>query len=192
MIRHSNRATQKLFTVAEIEIRDRLVACLTKKLEQHGSDLASTKNTLSRRKITYNVWHTSIDKKGHVVQYLVKPPGSSEQAALLLVLLTMLQFDETIEEGKQKVSWWGDIIPTCLTGPEALSPAPLRSSLTGEPSLPTSAVVTISSMSSIKEDRTSILMHTSALSKCITCDEHHNYLGLKVTSSLHMNQMTMK
>eukprot|EP00804_Cyclotella_cryptica_P005886 CCRYP_000165-RB/>CCRYP_000165-RB protein AED:0.48 eAED:0.48 QI:0/-1/0/1/-1/0/1/0/102 len=87
--------------------------------------------------------------KSIVVQYLAKPPGSSERAALLPVLATLLQFDESdykaIEEGKQKVSWWGDIIPTYITGPDAPSPAPLRSSLDLQP---TSAEVAISSTSS--------------------------------------------
>jgi hypothetical protein len=87
-----------------------------------------------------------------VVQYLAKPPGSSERAALLPVLATLLQFDQSdykaIEEGKQKVSWWGDIIPTYITGPEAPMPPPPRSTLPAQPILSTSAEVTISSVPS--------------------------------------------
>merc|ERR1712071_668949 len=66
--------------------------------------------------------------KSIVVQYLAKPPGSSERTALLPVLATLLQFDAedytAIESGKDKVSWWGDIIPTLISGPEALPPPP--------------------------------------------------------------------
>eukprot|EP00804_Cyclotella_cryptica_P005885 CCRYP_000165-RA/>CCRYP_000165-RA protein AED:0.39 eAED:0.39 QI:0/-1/0/1/-1/0/1/0/472 len=150
----SNRETA---AVAEIEIRDRLVARLTKKLEQYDGDLASAEisivqaedhvESLARvhRREGVNMDYL----KSIVVQYLAKPPGSSERAALLPVLATLLQFDESdykaIEEGKQKVSWWGDIIPTYITGPDAPSPAPLRSSLDLQP---TSAEVAISSTSS--------------------------------------------
>ncbi|EJK56601.1 hypothetical protein THAOC_23478 [Thalassiosira oceanica] len=59
--------------------------------------------------------------KSIVVQYLAKPPGSSERTALLPVLATLLQFDaddyRAIEEGKQKVDWWGMVLPTYITSP---------------------------------------------------------------------------
>jgi hypothetical protein len=51
--------------------------------------------------------------KSIVVQYLSKPPGTSERAALLPVLATLLQFDgndyKQIEDGKSKLSWWGTV-----------------------------------------------------------------------------------
>merc|ERR1712071_454755 len=70
--------------------------------------------------------------KSIVVQYLAKPPGSSERTALLPVLATLLQFDaedyKAIDEGKDKVSWWGDIIPTYISGPSE-EPVPSASSI---------------------------------------------------------------
>ena len=63
--------------------------------------------------------------KSIIVQYLSKPPGSTERGALLPVLATLLQFDDndykTIEEGKNKLSWWGTVAPIFI---EAPSPAP--------------------------------------------------------------------
>merc|ERR1711862_789671 len=59
--------------------------------------------------------------KSIIVQYLSKPPGSSERASLLPVIATLLQFDgrdyKAIEEGAQKVSWWGQIVPTVINAP---------------------------------------------------------------------------
>jgi hypothetical protein len=65
--------------------------------------------------------------KGIIVQYLSKPPGSTERGALLPVLATLLQFDDndykTIEKGKDKLSWWGTVAPIFI---EAPAPAPSR------------------------------------------------------------------
>jgi hypothetical protein len=56
--------------------------------------------------------------KSIVVQFLSLPPGTSERAALLPVLATLLQFDakdyRMIEEGKSKVSWWGTVEPKTI------------------------------------------------------------------------------
>ena len=56
--------------------------------------------------------------KSIVVQFLSKAPGTSERAALLPVLATLLQFDandyQMIEEGKSKVSWWGTVEPKTI------------------------------------------------------------------------------
>jgi GRIP domain len=95
--------------------------------------------------------------KGVVVQYLSKPPGTSERARLLPVLATLLQvrfrailiswhrlhttcsyvcgclaqFDSEdyrmIEEGKKKLSWWGTVEPI-LIGQSAPTPTPATSS----------------------------------------------------------------
>ena len=85
--------------------------------------------------------------KSIVVQYLAKPPGSSERSALLPVLATLLQFDsndyKAIEEGKDKVSWWGEILPTIITGPTSVVQMP---STQAAALLPTSAEVTVSRM----------------------------------------------
>ena len=67
--------------------------------------------------------------KSVVVEYLAKPPGSSERSALLPVLATLLQFEPedyvAIEQGKNKVSWFGEILPTIISGPEAPKPSTL-------------------------------------------------------------------
>jgi hypothetical protein len=56
-----------------------------------------------------------------------KPPGSSEREALLPVLATLLQFDshdyETIEDGKNKLSWWGGVSPILIAPPPTPKPA---------------------------------------------------------------------
>eukprot|EP00985_Skeletonema_marinoi_P011533 scaffold5487_cov153-Skeletonema_marinoi.AAC.16 len=68
-----------------------------------------------------------------VVQYLVKPPGSSERTALLPVLATLLQFDsnEPLRKGStscHKVSWSGlaDEHPAPMLPPssQTIPPAP--------------------------------------------------------------------
>jgi len=144
----SNRETA---AVAEIEIRENLIAQLTEKLEKYDGDLATAEidvvkaedrvESLARvhRREGVNMDYL----KSIVVQYLAKPPGSSERTALLPVLATLLQFDESdykaIEKGKQQVSWWGDIIPTYIGGNTEV---PIPAS---RPPQPASAEVTISS-----------------------------------------------
>jgi hypothetical protein len=152
---------------AEIEIRERLIANLTAKLEKYDGDLANAEinvvkaedqvESLARvhRREGVNMDYL----KSIVVQYLAKPPGSSERTALLPVLATLLQFDESdykaIEEGKQKVSWWGDVIPTFISGPEAPAPAP-RPSLPTQQYAPLSAEVTISTPAQNPSKKTSL------------------------------------
>jgi len=150
----SNRETA---AVAEIEIRDRLVARLTEKLEQRDGDLASAElivekaegevEALSRVHRRENVNMDYL--KSIIVQYLSKPPGSSERTALLPVLATLLQFDEgdykAIEEGKTKVGWWGEIIPTYIYRPEDSTPSTsTHTTPQTAPLLSTSAEVKIS------------------------------------------------
>lgn len=134
-----------------------MIEQLSRKLEEGDGDLASAEITVVRaedqveqlarvhRREGVNMDYL----KSIVVQYLAKPPGSSERAALLPVLATLLQFDaedyKAIEEGKEKVSWWGDIIPTYITGPSVEPPAPLSiPPQQAAPLLPTSAEVTVS------------------------------------------------
>lgn len=125
----ANQSNRETAAVSEIEIRDKLIERLTYKLEEGDGDLASAELTVEKtedqvealarihRREGVNMDYL----KGIVVQYLAKPPGSSERSALLPVLATLLQFDaedyKAIDEGKQKVSWWGDIIPTYINGP---------------------------------------------------------------------------
>jgi len=118
---------------AEIEIRDKVVERLTEKLVAKDGDLASAEYQVNqidsqvaelcrvRRREDVNLDYL----KSIIVQYLSKPPGSTERGALLPVLATLLQFDDndykTIEEGKNKLSWWGTVAPIFI---EAPSPAP--------------------------------------------------------------------
>ena len=132
----SNRETA---AVAEIEFRDKLIAQLTKKLEQFDGDLATAEIEVVEKgdqveSLARVHRREGVDMdylKNTVVQYLAKPPGSSERTQLLPVLATLLQFDEndykSIEQGKQKVSWWGEIIPTYIGGSEVPAPAPIPS-----------------------------------------------------------------
>jgi chromosome segregation ATPase len=84
---------------AEIEIRDKLVERLTEALLDRDSELASAEHIVQRvegqveelcrvrRREDVNLDYL----KSIVVQFLSKPPGSSERAALLPVLATLLQ-----------------------------------------------------------------------------------------------------
>ena len=125
----AQQSNRESVAVSEIEVRDKMVDKLTEKPEVQDVDLA---------KAEYNVKHyenqveelcrirrcedVNLDNlKGIVVQYLSKPPGSSEREALLPVLATLLQFDsndyKTIEDGKNKLSWWGGVSPILITPP---------------------------------------------------------------------------
>jgi len=151
----SNRETA---ATAEIEVRDRLIERLTAKLEAGDGDLASAEIAVQKKEEqvedlarVHRREGVNMDYlKSIVVQYLAKPPGSSERTALLPVLATLLQFDsndyKAIEEGKQKISFWGDIIPTYISGPADEFPAVpmLPPSSQTVPTAPTSAEVTVS------------------------------------------------
>jgi len=150
----SNRETA---ATAEIEVRDRLIERLTAKLEAGDGDLASAEIAVQKKEEqvedlarVHRREGVNMDYlKSIVVQYLAKPPGSSERTALLPVLATLLQFDsndyKAIEEGKHKLSWWGEIIPTYISGPADENPAPmLPPSRQTIPPAPTSAEVTVS------------------------------------------------
>jgi DNA repair exonuclease SbcCD ATPase subunit len=87
----------------EIEIRDKQVQRLTEALLDRDGDLASAEYTVHhvegqveelcrvRRREDVNLDYL----KGIVVQFLSKPPGSSERTALLPVLATLLQVRTT-------------------------------------------------------------------------------------------------
>jgi len=115
---------------AEIELRDQMMQRFAQVLCERDGQLATAEYNVERvegkveelgrvkRREDVNIDYL----KSIIVQYLSKPPGSSERAALLPVLATLLQFDENdykaIEQGKQKVSWlWGQISPTVISNP---------------------------------------------------------------------------
>ena len=117
----------------EIEVRDSALERLKKALLERDWDLASAENTVHeveaqveelgrvKRREDVNMDYL----KSIVVQYLSKPPGTSERAALLPVLATLLQFDANdyrlIEEGKKSLTWFGGIEPKVIGGGSAAS-----------------------------------------------------------------------
>jgi GRIP domain len=117
----------------EIEVRDNALERLKKALLERDWDLASAENTVHeveaqveelgrvKRREDVNMDYL----KSIVVQYLSKPPGTSERAALLPVLATLLQFDANdyrlIEEGKKSLTWFGSIEPKVIGGGAAAS-----------------------------------------------------------------------
>jgi hypothetical protein len=131
--KQSNRESQQF---SEIEIRDKMIDRMKEKLLDRDGKLASVENHVQevegqveelyrvRRREDVNIDYL----KSTVVKYLSLPPGSSERAGLLPVLATLLQFDQndyrTIEEGKNKLSWWGNVAPTLIAAPATSKPTP--------------------------------------------------------------------
>lgn len=145
----SNRESQQ---VSEIELRDNIIERLKEALLERDGDLASAEK--HAREIEGQIEElcriqrredVNLDYlKSIVVKYLSFPSGSTERAGLLRVLATLLQFDEkdykTIEEGKNKVSWWGgSVIPTMIAPSPKSGPATTGSA---EVSVSTSSVST--------------------------------------------------
>jgi hypothetical protein len=131
--KQSNRESHQL---SEIEMRDSIIERMTEALLDRDGDLATAENQVQavegqveelcrvRRREDVNLDYL----KSIVVQYLSLPPGSSERARLLPVLATLLQFDDSdykiIEEGKNKISWWGSIAPTNIGPPASITVSP--------------------------------------------------------------------
>ena len=142
----SNRETAQSEAV---KARDRAIDRLKQKLTDQDGALAVAEKKLQekdeqieelgriRRREDVNIDYL----KSIVVQFLSKPPGTSERSALLPVIATLLQFNDTdyqtIEEGKSKVSWWGTTEPVEIGGSAASSSSDyfgdLTSYLTGAP-----------------------------------------------------------
>ncbi|KAL3910690.1 MAG: hypothetical protein SGARI_001997 [Bacillariaceae sp.] len=109
-----------------VDARDKAIASLNHTLSERDGDLADAEKKIReaesqveelnriRRREDVNIDYL----KSIVVQFLSKAPGTSERAALLPVLATLLQFDgndyQMIEEGKSKVSWWGTVEPKTI------------------------------------------------------------------------------
>ena len=95
----AKQSNRESIAQSEIEIRDKQVQRLTEALLGRDGDLASAEYTVHhvegqveelcrvRRREDVNLDYL----KSIIVQYLSKPPGSSERAALLPVLATLLQ-----------------------------------------------------------------------------------------------------
>jgi len=123
--------------IVEIEIRDKLMDKMKDALVDRDGDLATAEyqckqqeDQVAELSRVHRREDVNLDYlKSTVVQYLSKPPGSSERAALLPVLATLLQFNEKdyalIEEGKKKLSWWGSILPVDISA-NAPKPTPMR------------------------------------------------------------------
>eukprot|EP00536_Pseudo-nitzschia_multiseries_P011212 jgi/Psemu1/308002/fgenesh1_kg.371_\ len=119
----SNRDTAK---VMDIEVRDKALFRLNQALTERDGALASAEKKIEevedqvaelgriQRREDVNMDYL----KSIVVQFLSKAPGTSERAALLPVLATLLQFDDNdysmIEQGKSKISWWGGVEPVAI------------------------------------------------------------------------------
>ena len=143
---------------SEISIRNLMVENLATKLQENDSDLATAeyaKKKAERQVEDLCRIHRREDinldyLKGTVVQFLSKPPASSERGALLPVIATLLQFDaedyKLIEEGKTKVSWFGSVLPTIISAPLAQHGPGIQSNVgnQGAPLLSGSAEVTVS------------------------------------------------
>ncbi len=134
----SNRESAQL---SEIEVRDNAIERLKVALLDRDGDLASAEKTVQeveaqveelgrvKRREDVNMDYL----KSIVVQFLSKPPGTSERTALLPVLATLLQFDandyKMIEEGKKSMSWWGGVEPKVIGGASSSSSAGFTSAL---------------------------------------------------------------
>jgi hypothetical protein len=138
-----------------------MVQKLTERLQGHDDELASAE--LARKQAEKQVEElcrihrredVNLDYlKGIVVQFLSKPPGSSERESLLPVLATLLQFDaqdyKTIEAGKTNTSWLGYVMPKIISAP---TPAPVPTATIGGS---TSSEITVSSPPPRNNDRKS-------------------------------------
>lgn len=154
---------------SEIDIRNQMVENLTDKLQKNDDELATAEYT--KRQVEKQVEelariHRREDinldyLKGTIVQFLSKPPGSSERGALLPVIATLLQFDsedyKLIEAGKTKVSWFGSVLPTIISAPLSANDTAVAANGNHQiaPLLSGSAEVTISSPSPQTTSRTS-------------------------------------
>ena len=135
----AQQSNRESVATAEIDARNQMVERLTEKLVTHDDELATAE--YSKKEVEKQVEElcrihrredVNLDYlKGTIVQYLSKPPGSSERNALLPVIATLLQFDsedyKLIEQGKQKVSWFGSVLPTIINAPMSESAPPSMS-----------------------------------------------------------------
>jgi len=126
----AKQSSRESVAASEIEMRDQIMQRMIEEMSNCDGALASVEHNAQQvesqvaelcrvqRREDVNLDYL----KSLIVQYLSKPPGSSERAALLPVIATLLQFDSNdyraIEEGKQKVSWmWGQVLPTAIAAP---------------------------------------------------------------------------
>lgn len=148
----AKQSNRESYQVSEIEVRDSIIERLKEALLDRDGDLASAEKHAHevesqieelfriRRREDVNIDYL----KSIVVQYLSLPPGSTERAGLLPVLATLLQFDDidyrTIEEGKNKVSWWnGSVVPKLINAPSSSGAVRLAPTGSAEVSVSTSS-----------------------------------------------------
>ncbi len=170
----AKQSSRESYQVSEIEVRDSIIDRLKEALLERDGDLASAEKHAHeverqieelfriRRREDVNIDYL----KSIVVQYLSLPPGSTERAGLLPVLATLLQFDEgdyrIIEEGKNKVSWWGSsVVPKLINAPTTASARSVVATNgarpnTTRPAVSGSAEVSISSTASIPVSKTNV------------------------------------
>jgi chromosome segregation ATPase len=168
----AQQSNQESLVTSEINIRNQMVERLAEKLQRHDDELASTEyanKQIEREVEELSRIHRREDVnldylKSTIVQFLSKPPGSSERVALLPVIATLLQFDsddyKLIEQGKAKVSWFGSVLPTVITSPGTQGSEIARSTfgVQSSPLLPqsvSSAEVTIAEHPKKRVSRTS-------------------------------------
>ena len=129
--KQSNRESM---LASEIEARNKTIDQLQAALITRDDELAATEAAKEkaeseveelcrlRRREDVNVDYL----KSIIVQYLSLPSGSTERAGLLPVIATLLQFNpqdyRRIEDGKNKISWWGSIAPTLISAPSSAAP----------------------------------------------------------------------
>jgi chromosome segregation ATPase len=128
----AKQSNRESYQTGEIEVRDSIIDRLKAALLERDGDLASAEKHAYeverqieelfriRRREDVNIDYL----KSIVVQFLSLPPGSTERAGLLPVLATLLQFDDgdykIIEEGKNRVNWWGSsVVPKMISPPAA-------------------------------------------------------------------------
>jgi chromosome segregation ATPase len=129
---------------SDVVARDRTIERLKEALLSRDGDLASVE--MEKMRVECEVEElcrvrrredVNLDYlKSVVVQYLSLPTASSERARLLPVLATLLQFDpkdyRIIEEGKNKIGWWGSVAPTLISDGLSPSATPVPAALSAE------------------------------------------------------------
>jgi chromosome segregation ATPase len=123
----AQQSTRDIRATNEIEVREKMLQKITDQLADRDTELANAELSIRQRQVEMETLCRKQRRddvntdylKSVFVQYLSKPPGSSERSSILPILATLLQFDDNdykiIEEGKNKISWLGQVMPTFIT-----------------------------------------------------------------------------